>query len=179
MYGDSIFGWIVYILIVLWSLDIIIYQMALRGIFGRDFQTWAVFGKVNQDRERAILKCLAFTQAGKYTPRLKGSNCEYIIFHDTEELNEFEKHNCSNDQIITMKYAFYVDDWNTEEFGLICDRYIYNTITIDDSGEGTISYGTRQALWELKHELMNCPIQIEPSKGFWYRLFHKEVITLS
>lgn len=174
--GGSVIGGIIFFLILLYVIEMIFRDLAALGVFGINLQTFIMFGKIDAQRERLILKCLAHTAMGNYTARLFGNSNQYIVFLHTDKLIN----TWGNISLDDMAYSFYVHNWNQVEFGYESARSYYYSLRTTDDNTGTISYETRKALLILKHELLGERIEIDENRSILKRLFVKdEVVKLS
>lgn len=171
MLANSAAGWLLFSAIWLFGLYHLLYCAAAGGYFGNNVLTYMAFGKIDEQRDRNITKCIAYTDAGKYIAKMvNNNNC--IVFYDAELYERGYK-------VEARQYAFVTTHYNHKEFGYMA-KWLSSTnvdYSNSDNENGTISYANRNALWNLKMNLTNDVI-LPPSKKSMFTMVKKEEVDL-
>lgn len=169
MMADSFAGWMLFSIIWLYGLYHLLYSAASTGYFGNAVLTYMAFGKIDENRDRNITKCIAYYEAGKYIAKLNSLN--YITFYDAELYERGYK-------VEARQHAFVVTHYNHEEFGYMA-KWIGSTSLsyYESDNPGTISFENRNALWNLKMNLSG-EVILPPEKKSLFKMFKKEEVDL-
>lgn len=170
MFGGDLLGWILFYVLLMGMTVLAVIEGGAWGLFGKKYQNYLNYGKINEERDLTLLKCLVYADSGKFVAELN-YNSRYMAFYSKELYESGDKEN-------SYQHSFYVHNINDPEFGWKSIRYIDDTFdTYEYQNEGTISYENREKLWEFKHQLMDLPLVTKNST--FQDLFKKQEVDLS